>query len=93
MMELKEVLMDMRKEVRCADKYAKEAVKHKHEFPELSEVYHRISADKMTHADMLSKQGKMLAEHAHMVPVWEFEDEMLRHDMADVKRCMDMYRE
>ena len=35
MMELKEVLMDIRKELRASDKYAKEAVKHKKEFPGL----------------------------------------------------------
>ena len=29
MMEMKELLMDIRKELRCADKYAKEAMKHK----------------------------------------------------------------
>ena len=93
MMELKELLMDVRKELRCADKYAKEAVKHKHEFPELADVYHKISADKATHADMLSKQAKMMAEKHGMKNVWEIKDYMIKHDMDEVKRCMDSYRD
>ena len=92
MMEFKEVLMDIRKELRCADKYAKEAVKHKAEYPELADVYHKIAADKATHADMLSRQAKMMAEKHHMVPVWEVEDYMIKHDMDEVKRCMDSFR-
>lgn len=92
MMELKELLMDIRKELRCADKYAREAVKHKDEFPELSEVYHRIATDKTAHADMLSKQAHAMAMKHHMEGVWDVEDWMIKQDMLELKHCMDHYR-
>ena len=93
MMELKELFVDIRKELRCADKYAKEAVKHKHEFPELADVYHKIAADKATHADMLSKQARIMAEKHGMKNVWEIEDYMIANDMDEVKRCLASFRD
>ena len=74
MHELVEVLMDMRKEVRCADKYAAEAKKHREEFPELSMVYSRIAVEKLAHADMLCKQAEQMARKEHM-------EELMHSDM------------
>lgn len=92
MMELKEVLMDIRKELRSADKYAHEAVKHKHEYPELSDLYHRIATDKLVHADMLGKQAEIMADKNHMGELWDIEEYMIKHDTDEVKRCMEKYR-
>ena len=92
MMELKELLMDVRKELRCADKYAHEALKHKEEFPELSALYHRIASDKLVHADMLFTHAKHMAEKHKMSDVWDVEDYMIRHDMAEVRRDIDSYK-
>ena len=92
MMELKELLMDVRKELRCADKYAKEATKHKEEYPELSDIYHRIAKDKMAHAELLAGQAHHMAEKHHMNDLWDVEDYMIKHDMAEVKRCLDSYK-
>lgn len=92
MMEMKEVLMDIRRELRSADMYAKEAVKHKHEYPELADTYHRISADKATHAQMLTKCAKMMAEKHKMTDLWEVESYIIDHDMAEVMRCIEKYK-
>jgi rubrerythrin len=92
MMELKELLMDIRKELRCAEYYAKEAEKHKREYPELAEVYHRISADKMAHAEMLHKEAHKMATKHGMTGVWEIEDYMVQHDMDEVRKCHEKYR-
>jgi rubrerythrin len=92
MMELKELLMDMRKELRCADKYAKEAIKHRAEYPELSEIYHRIAKDKTTHAEMLAGQARHMAEKHHMGEMWDVEDYMFKHDIGEVKRCLEDYK-
>lgn len=92
MMELKELLMDIRKELRCADKYAKEAMKHKDEFPELSGVYHRIATDKVAHADMLGKHAKAMAEKHGMKNLWDVEGYMIDHDTDEVKQCLERYR-
>lgn len=93
MMELKEVLMDIRHELRGADKYAKEAMKHKHEFPELADTYHRIATDKATHANMLHRNAEHMAEKHHMGDLWEIEDYMIRQDIGDVMRCIERYKE
>lgn len=93
MKELREVLMDIRKEIRCADMYAKEAKKHKHEYPELSAVYHRIATDKMVHAEMLNRQAHDIAMKHHAEDVWDVEDYMTNHDMEEVKKCLDSYRD
>lgn len=92
MMEMKELLMDVRKELRCADKYAKEANKHRSEYPELSDVYHRVATDKLTHADMLGKQAKTMAEKHGMTALWDVESYMIDHDTDEVKRCLSAYR-
>lgn len=92
MMELKELFMDIRKELRCADKYAHEAVKHKAEFPELSAIYHRIATDKMAHADILVAKAKKMADKHRMVDVWDVEDYMAKHDMEDVRAILEKYR-
>ena len=56
MKELKEVVMDIHEELECAEKYAKEAVKHKEQYPALASVYYRISTDDLAHMDMLHKR-------------------------------------
>ena len=92
MMELKELFMYVRKELRCADKYAGEAVKHKQEYPALADAYHRIATDKVAHADMLHKQAHELAMKHHAEDVWDVEDYMVRDDMAHVRKCLEAFR-
>ena len=62
MKELKEVVMDIHEELECAEKYAKEAVKHKEQYPALASVYYRISTDDLAHMDMLHKQAVDMIE-------------------------------
>lgn len=90
-MEFKELLMDIRKELRHADHFAKEAAKHKEEYPELSAVYHRISSEKLAHADMLATQAKMIADKHHMGDLWDVEWYMAKSDMGEVKHCLEHY--
>lgn len=92
MSEMIELLMDVRKEVRCAEKYAREANKHMHEYPELAQVYHRIASEKLSHAEMLNDQAEMMAEKAGMTPVWDVEDAMFEMDKQVVKDCLDNRR-
>lgn len=89
MSEMMELLMDVRKEVRCAEKYAREASKHRHEYPELAQVYHRVAADKLEHAAMLNTQAGLMAEKNGMLPVWEVEDAMFDLDKQAVKDCLE----
>lgn len=100
MKELKEVVMDIHEELECAEKYAKEAVKHKEQYPALASVYYRISTDDLAHMDMLHKQAVDMIEEkkrdGHEVPasmqaIWDWEHEKMMDETADVKRLLEMY--
>lgn len=93
--EVKELIKDIRCEMRAADKYAREALKHKEEYPELAPVYARIASDKLEHANMLYTAGKdMLEKHGDsgMKMLWHMEHEFSDEDMMHVKRLLAMYR-
>ena len=100
MTELKEIIRDIEAELECAEGYAKEAVKHKHEYPELASVYAQIAKDDMGHADALHKQALAMIEEkkregaeapASMKAIWEYEHERQIEDAANVRRLLDMY--
>lgn len=101
MKELKEVIMDMHEKLECAEEYAKEAVKHREQYPELAAVYYRISADDLAHMDMLHKQAVEMIDKkkregrevpAPMQAVWDWEHEKMMDETVDVKRLLDMYK-
>ena len=91
MTEFAEILTDIRKELRCADKYAKEAVKHRAEYPALADVYHRIASDKVAHADMLHKQAHDYAKAHHMDGVWDIEDILIMDDMHEARKTLSLW--
>lgn len=102
MKELKEVIRDIGEILDSAEMYAKEAVKHKTQYPALAGVYCRIAHDNLSHVDMLHKQAvEMIGEQKRsgvnvpeaMQAVWDFEHERQIEDVADVKRLIDMYKE
>jgi len=102
MKELKEVIRDIEEILDSAEMYAKEAVKHKTQYPSLAGVYCRIAQDDLSHVDMLHKQAvEMIGEQKRsgvtvpesMQAVWDFEHERQIEDVADVKRLIDMYKE
>lgn len=95
MKEMKEVIRDIRCKLREADKYAKEAVKHKMEYPEVSSTYARIANDDMEHVKMLKNAGHDMVEKygdATAKAVWAIECEMAEEDIAHVKRMLSEYR-
>lgn len=89
MTEMVELLMDVRKEIRCAEMYASEARKHKKEYPELSMAYGKISAEKLSHAEMLARHAEMMARKANMMDVWEVESAMIEDDMEHARHAID----
>lgn len=95
MKEMKEVIRDIRCKLREADKYAKEAVKHKIEYPEVASVYARIANDDMEHVHMLKNAGHdMIEKHGDMTDkaVWKIEHEMAEEDAMQIKRMLGEYR-
>lgn len=87
--EMIELLMDVHKEIRCAEKYAHESAKHRKEFPELSQTYHRIAMEKLIHADLLNTQAEIMADKANMEAVWEVEEVLIESDMERVRKCLN----
>lgn len=100
MQELKEIVMDIQEMLECAEDYAKEAVKHKMQYPDLASTYARIAQDDLAHADMLHKHAvEMIQEHQKQQPepsamkaIWDWEHERQITKTEDVKRLLDMYR-
>jgi len=91
-MEMMELLMDVRKELRGAEYYAKEAKKHRGEYPELASAYHRIAQEKLTQAQELGKHAERMAQKMGMVPVWDIESQMMDMDIEDVMRCLNHHK-
>lgn len=101
MQELKEIIRDIGDKLDNAEMYAKEAVKHKTQYPSLAGVYCRIAQDDLTHVEMLHKQAvDMIGEKQRsgvsvppaMQAVWDYEHEKQIEDAADVRRLIDMYK-
>lgn len=56
-MKIIEKLSDMiETEIECAEKYAKCALEHKDDMPQLAETFYRIANDKMGHMSLLHTQ-------------------------------------
>lgn len=101
MKELKEIATGIWRELRGANCYVHEAVKHRDGHPELASVYARIASDKVSHVEMLNKQAIALvesckrnnnpdAEGYHQAWLWEHE--RMVDEIADIRRLMDMYK-
>lgn len=101
MKELKEVIVDITEILDCAEMYAKEAVKHKSQCPDLSEVYARIAQDDLIHVGLLhksvvemigSKKRAGVAVPESIQAVWDFEHDRFIDKEADVRRLLAMYK-
>ena len=101
MKELKEIIGDIGESLENAECYAKEAVKHKEQFPALASTYARIAQDELNHVDMLHRHAVEMIESkerswaevpASMRDVWEWEHEKQIDEAADVRRLLDMYK-
>lgn len=101
MTELKELIQDIQNILESGEDYAREAVKHKHQYPDLASTYARIAQDDLAHVDMLHKHAVSMLEdyqrndgeaHAAMKAVWDYAHGQQIEKTADVKRMLDMYR-
>lgn len=101
MMELKELATGIWRELRNADYYAHEAVKHKDAAPDLASVYARLASDKVGHAEMLNKQAVEMVEKCKRngkpnaeiyQKAWDWEHERMVDEISDIRRLMDIYK-
>lgn len=101
MKEMKEVALDIREMLEEAECYAREANKHKTQFPELARLYNQISQNRVSEINGLHEQVTTLIERAKrdgqevpasMLAIWDWEHDLMLEAMADVKRLQDMYK-
>ena len=101
MKEIKEVVRQIRKELKAAEWYAGEAVRDKSMYPRLSQHYHSMAQDNLKRVDDLhtavaemieevKKSGKQIPQG--MLDVWEFEHEMLIEQAEEIKAAISMYK-
>lgn len=88
-MEMIELLMAIRNELRSAEHFAREAKKHRAEMPELSQVYYALAQEKVGHGMTLGKQAEKMAKHMGLEPVWQVENAMIEMDVDRVKKCLE----
>lgn len=92
MREIMEVAKFIRKELKYADEYAYEANKHRDQYPDLAQHYHRAANEHLAIADDLHSSATRLIESRRhtetpppeMLKMWHWEHEM----MIDEKECI-----
>ena len=101
MKEIKEIARDIREMLQDAECYAREAVKHKDQYPELARLYNLISSNRINEINSLHDQAAAMIDRARregkevpeaMTAVWEWEHDNMLDEMTDVKRLQDMYK-
>ena len=101
-MKLIEKLVDyIDEELEGAEHYAKCAVKHKADHPQLAKAFFEMSQDEMKHVHMLHDEVvKIIEEHkrtkgeppAAMMAVWEYVHGKHIKEANEVRRIQDEYR-
>lgn len=100
MREIKEVVRQIKKELKAAEWYAEEAVKDREMYPKLARHYHDMATDNLKRVDDLhaavaemidevQKSGKVIPQG--MMDVWNFEHEMLVEQAEDVRYMVNRF--
>lgn len=99
MMIIKEVSKHIKEELSDAEWYAKKAIEHKTDHPELAETYHRLSLEESAHANMLHDRVVAMIRKVPadkdvppaMREIWAWQHEEIIEEEAEVKHLIDMY--
>lgn len=101
MREIMEVAKYIRKELKMADEYAYEALKHKEEYPDMSQHYARAAQEHLDMTEELHHGAVRLIEMAkrtepaptgEILRMWNFEHEMMLDEKDCVMRKLAMYK-
>ena len=96
---IKDLSKQIKEELHDAEKYAKMALEHKADHPELAEAYHHLAKEEISHANLLHEKVVAIIRKASMEkeapPVmrelWAWQREEIIEDEAEVKRLIDMF--
>lgn len=98
---IKIMVEKIEEEMRDAESYAKLALTHKEDNPELSDLFLNLSKQETTHATMLHTQAERIIKEyrekgneppAAMLAVWTWEHGKMIDNMARIKAMQDMVR-
>ena len=96
---IKEVTKRIKEELKDAQWYAKEALEHKANAPDVAEAYNHLAREEMSHATLLHEKVVALIKRAEMEkappPVmrelWAWQHEEIIEDQVETKRLIEMY--
>lgn len=96
---IKDLSKQIKEELHDAEKYAKMALEHKADHPELAVAYHHLAKEEIGHANLLHEKAVAIIRKASMekeVPpvmhdLWAWQHEEIIEDEAEVKRLIDMF--
>lgn len=99
--EIMEVAKYIRQEMRTADQYAYEALKHREQYPELAQKYYRAAQEHVELADELHDGVSRMVDDAkrhdrkdapELRSLLEYEHGIMMDDRECVMRKIDMYK-
>ena len=98
MKEIKELSKRIKEELEDAEWYAKAAIEHKIENPELAETYHHIAREEVAHSNLLHDRVVALIRKAAdknvpagMREMWNWQHEEIIEEQVEVKHLIEMY--
>lgn len=96
---IKELSKRIKEELHDAESYAKMAIEHKDDYPDLAEAYHHLAKEEIQHANLLHEKVvamiKKLGMEREVPPamreIWAWQHEEIIEKEAEVRRLVEMY--
>lgn len=96
---IKDLSKRIKEELHDAEGYAKLALEHKMDQPELAEAYHRLAKDEIGHANLLHEKVVSMIRKASterevppaMREIWAWQHEEIIEEEAETRRLVEMY--
>ena len=96
---IKELSKQIKEELHDAEKYAKMALEHKMDHPDLAEAYHRLAKEEIGHATLLHEKVVAMIRKAStekevppvMRELWAWQHDEIVEEEAEVRRLVEMY--
>lgn len=96
---IKELAKQIKEELHDAEKYAKMALEHKMDHPDLAEAYHRLAKEEIGHAALLHEKVVTMIRKAStekeippvMHELWAWQHDEIVEEEAEVRRLVEMY--
>lgn len=96
---IKAISKRIKEEIHDAEWYAKAAIEHKPDHPEVAEVYYHLAKEEIAHANLLHEKAVALIRKASaekeappvMRELWAWQHDEIVEEEAEARRMIDMY--